>query len=639
MNRRSFRFLTITAAALLTSLWLASLALAAGSGWRSQVPFWSSQIDHAGWSQLMHNNPTQALGQLPSGVQTMLKTETVDNPWVMGHEEMACKLGRFRPEARQVFDLPYIPIPVSKMKHSYMDNKMSSTMRENMTFSKNGEKMVRFFFHPLYADKYNQLIETYGVKYGEYWATCTSSPRSLVVWQKNQPSKPLWVKVNLHAHLDYYTKRDSNGVEKKIGISRVQSEKKAKRSALVNLAFRSAERANLDRHLIEYMAEPGSFVPADIQYKGRRVGFDRATIFRDIPSALTSSNGGNTYVPAFAFIKGLRETSQRTNIPVRELVTKGLMEPLVRSYIYLGLEHGLSGEMHTQNFLLQVNRQGVPTGKIMVKDLDGFRMDLDMRIRNGKKLDFLKDYRHPFAWAKHSATQGSSSNPAVLQGWFNKLIRNVNGFITKRTIDGVEKTVYATPAGQLMERLQTDFPGEFAQLRNEAIQRDPSLQNNPDKANRKAVEHLFDNVARTQFQKITGIEIPAEKWGYGQNKGLNYGLNKLRTDLCNGQCGLDSAAAQAKLRSAWTYLRSPSQRKADDRTFGRLQAKKFRLIGQNVIEGFSRSGKHAGYAILKPGDMNLVRGLNPQQRTRTQSHLSRYSADPGNLRAQFRRGQ
>jgi hypothetical protein len=190
-----------------------------------------------------------------------------------------------------------------------------------------------------------------------------------------------------------------------------------------------------------------------------------------------------------------------------------------------------------------------------------------------------------------------------------------------------------------MERLQLDFPNEFAQLRAEAIQRNPALQNNPDKANRKAVEHIFDNVARTQFKKITGVEIPTENCGYGQNKGLNYGLNKLRTTLCNGQCGLDSAASQAKLRSAWTHLRSNAQRKADDRTFGRLKPKKFRLIGKNVIEGIARSGKHAGYAILKPGDMNLISGLRPTQRTRAQTGLSRYSANPGNIRAQYRRAQ
>lgn len=158
--------------------------LALAEGWQQQVPFWSSNLQAAGWSQLFHPNPTQALGQLPKGVQTMLKTEIQDNPWITGHEEMKAKLDKFRPEAQQVFDLPYIPIPASKMKFKYQDSAMSAEMKRDDRFNKGGQEMIRFFFHPLYAEKYKELIETYGARYGEYWATPTSSPRSLVVWHR-----------------------------------------------------------------------------------------------------------------------------------------------------------------------------------------------------------------------------------------------------------------------------------------------------------------------------------------------------------------------------------------------------------------------------------------------------------------------
>jgi hypothetical protein len=632
MTRMVKRTLSLCALALVLG---ALTSQAQATGWKSQVAYWSSNLEAPGWSQIFHPDANQAIGQLPNKVQTMLRTDVQDNPWVQGHEEMRTKLGNFRSEAQQVFDLPYIPIPADKMKFSYMDDGMSAPMKRNVTFTEGGVKKIRYFFHPLYANKYKELIETYGARYGEYWATPTSSPRSLVVWKRTQPQQPIWVKVSLHAHLDYYTKRDANGQEKKVGISRVQTEKKAHRSALVNSAFRAASNADLSRHLVEYMAEPASFVPGDIQYHGRRVGFDRATIFRDLPSDLVSSRSESRYVPAFAFIKGLRQTSQQTNIPVMDLVKKGLVEPLVRTYLYLGLEHGLQGEMHTQNFLLEVNRRGVPTGKIMVKDLDGYRMDLDMRIRNGKKIDFLKDYRHPFEWAKHSATQGSSSNPAVLQGWFNKLIRNVNGFTTTRN----GQTVYATPAGQLMERLQQDFPQVFNQLKADAIRQDPSLSSDAEKANRKAVENIFDAVARDQFRKVTGIEIPQDKWGYGQNKGLNYGLNKLRTSLCGSQGCVADTGAQAVLKRTWDRLRTQSARKADDRTWVRGTPKTYRLIGNNVIEGINRSGKSVGYAILKPADATQLSsalrgaGVRPLPYSRAESGLGNYAARPGNLHA------
>jgi hypothetical protein len=646
MTRTVTNRLHIILSLIAISCMLASTALATAAPWKGKVAFWSSNLEAAGWNNVFHQNATQALGRLPSGVQTMLKTDVVDNPWVQGHEQMKNKLGKFRPEARQVFDLPYIPIPTSKMKFKYLDADMSANMKRNVKFTEGGVEKIRFFFHPLYANKYKELIETYGAKHGEYWATCTSSPRSLVVWQKNKPTKPIWVKVSLHAHLDYYTKRDANGQEKKVGISRVQTEKKAHRSALVNQAFRSLGRGELRKHALEFMPEPAAFVPGDIQYHGARRGFDRATIFRDIPTSLTSTAAGaKKFIPAFAYIKGLKATSERTNIPVMELVKKGLMEPLVRSYLYLGMEHGLSGEMHTQNFLLEVNNRGLPTGKIMVKDLDGYRMDLDMRIRNNKSIDFLNGYKHPFMWAKHSATQGSSSNPAVLHGWFNKLIRNVNGFTTTRTTNGVTKTVYATPAGQLMERLQTDFPQVYTQLKRDAVRRDPSLRGNTDKINRKAIEQVFDKVAQEQFQKITGIAIPADKWGYGQKKGLNYGLGKLRGELFSGQCGLNCQRSQSPLKATWNKLRTASARKADDRTWVRGNPKTFRLIGNNVIEGISRGGKSVGYAILKPADVTQLKtklrtaGVQAQRRTRVPSGLGRYSSRPTGVQARYSRGR
>jgi len=441
--------------------------IASAADWKQMVTdaggFWAPKLDNAGWNKIFAPDANRALGQLPPGVQTMLRTEVKDNPWVTGHEEMQKKLGRFRPEAQEVFDLPYVPIPAEKMKFGYESKGIGANMKRHVSYTgADGKKYVRFFFHPLYADKYKELIETYGVKY-EYQAVSTSSPRSLVVWKKGEANKPLWVKVSLHATIDSYTKRDKQGHEVKVGISRVQSEKKAYRSALVDAAFASANPRDLAKQQVEYMGEPASFVPGDIQYKGKRVGFDRATTFRELPRALTDANPATRFIPAFSFIKNMKPTLDALNaersaagkkpINVVGWMTKGLIEPLCRTYINLGLEHGLQGGLHTQNFLIEVNKKVVPTGKIMVKDLDGFRMDLDMRIRNGKDVSFLSNYKHPFEWAKHSATQGSSSSPAVLQGWFNELIRNVNGFTTTRTVKGKTVNVYSAPAGQLMERL------------------------------------------------------------------------------------------------------------------------------------------------------------------------------------------
>jgi hypothetical protein len=257
-------------------------------------------------------------------------------------------------------------------------------------------------------------------------------------------------------------------------------------------------------------------------------------------------------------------------------------------------------------------------------------MDLDMRIRNGKDIGFLENYSNPFEWAKHSATQGSTQFPAVLHAWFNKLIRNVNGFTTERA----GETIYATPAGQIMVKLKAEFPTLFAQLRQQAIAADPRLANDAAKADRKAVERVFDRVAKREFRAITGIEIPAEKWGFGQRKGLNFGLQQLRQELSTAQTGtgLETPAAQTVLKETWAALRTPELKRKDSRTWGKLGAKKFRLLGDGVIEGLSATGKHAGYAILRQGDVQrlgrkLTRvGVQMPARARATTGLARYAA-------------
>jgi len=93
----------------------------------------------------------------------------------------------------------------------------------------------------------------------------------------------------------------------------VQSEKKAYRSAFVDAAFAATPKRELEKQQVEYMGEPASFVPGDIQYKGKRVGFDRATIFRELPGSLTDPNATTRYIPAFSFIKNMKSTLETLN--------------------------------------------------------------------------------------------------------------------------------------------------------------------------------------------------------------------------------------------------------------------------------------------------------------------------------------
>jgi hypothetical protein len=580
---RRFLQLVVLAFALLT----ATLALA---DWKQDVKaaggFWAGNPSSEGWHAMLVPNGQEQMKRLPSGVRTLVEADVEDNEWIKGHAEMADKLGKFTPEAGQVFRLPYIAMPASSMKFAYEAEHMSANMAKTLRYrAADGTEMVRFFFHPLYADRYSSLIEKYGVHYGEYVAKASASPRSLVVWEDGKPERPVWMKVNVHATIDAYSTKQGD-VVKKTGVSRVQTEKKARRAALVDNLLSTMTDQERATHQVDFMPEPASYVPGDIvDGKGNRVGFDRALIARDLPESLLK--GKTSYLPGFAFIGRLEEFRARhnklhgTNLGPMEFAEKHLAEPLIRTFLYLGLEHGVQGELHTQNFMMEIGENGLPTGKVLVKDLDGFRVDVDMRVRNGKSIQFLRGYDHPFEWAKHGATQGRSGQPAVLHAWFNRLIRNVNGFNTER--DG--KIIRSTPAGQIFELLSE----QHANL----------------KVSSDDVQAMFDGVAQRTFHQMTGVEIPMDSWKYARGKGIDGGLGMLRGKLRDVSKTPDPPEAQGILHAAWTRLKS------DQRVYkaSNAQSLKYVYLGEGVIEArVASNGAHAGYALLEPSGTEAFEG-------------------------------
>jgi len=637
---------------------------------------WAADPQSQQWSRIFANNSPQVLNQLPPAVKDMLSHEVKDNPWIQHNVEMKAKLGEFRPQAQQVFDLPFIPIPADKMGHAYEATEMSAALRSNLSYSSGGKKFYRYFFHPLYADKYADLIQTYGVKY-EYQAVPTSSPRSMIVWKKGAPQQPIWVKVSIHRELDSFVAKGKDGKLVSKGLLRIQKEDKARRSAAVNEAFASAPRGDFERHKLAFFPEPASLVPAEYPNPENpgKMKKPPATIFRDIPTELTTNNDGTRYVPAFTFITEMKKSVDAINtarraenkkpINVIGWMTKGLVEPLSRAYVQLGVEHGLVGDLHTQNFLIEVKEKQIsgqtvriPTGKVMVKDLDGFRIDVGLRARNGRSLKFLEGVAEPFEWTRYTATQGNPQNGSVFYGKFNKQIRNVNGFNTVCIVDGKEKTVHATPAGQILSQMRDSFPEELATLVKIADKRDPSIRrkygNNQaalkQKLEERAVEQVFDGVVRAQFNRQTGIKIDPKNWSWngegakklnGYRRGLNEGLDTLREGLFKANQGLgatfDNAgklevdkSAQQVLASHWNRLT------ADKRTWhNSLKPAKYRLIqgadGTHMIEALSSSGRRSGWGIFKSTEVSGLnrdlqgKGLQPANFRRVDSRLGTYS--------------
>jgi len=84
-----------------------------------------------------------------------------------------------------------------------------------------------------------------------------------------------------------------------------------------------------------------------------------------------------------------------------------------------------------------------------------------------------------------------------------------------------------------------------------------------------------------------------------------------------------SAARSSAAR--WNKLRSPAERKKDDRTWANGTPRSFRLLGDGIIEAISKGGKSVGHAILKPDQAQQLNqdlrgaGLRAPERVRATS--------------------
>jgi hypothetical protein len=444
--------------------------------------------------------------RLPPALTDVIETEKSLN--LHAEESIDLQsLGRFGPSQKEAFELPYIPIPEEDFPFSYVSDYASESMRELVVFRHKGRRYIRFFIHPNYPKHFEELIEKYGIVY-HYEAVSTASPRSLIVRDPSSRSQTAWwVKPSLPKEID--------------GSVRINTPEKVRRAMVLSDALQAIPEITMDSYDTTVMVETAAFEPP-----GKQSG----TIFREIHPELIHPKKGHRWLPAFALKAPLPGGESVLNSMIRksganadEFVSERIIRPLLRAYLSLGLQEGLPGELHTQNFYYELNSRGLPTGRMMLKDADGFRFDLELALRRGRDLSFLTQFDKPFYWSKFSNALGEGAEGVPFLGsWYYKLIRNVSGF--------------ETLAAYVLETMSSRRSGRFS--------------------TKDRVQQAFDKIALEEAQRITGIEVPRDKLGFGADNGLNYVLNRWR-ERFSAKVGMleDSESIVQKLaKNEWRRL-------------------------------------------------------------------------------------
>lgn len=184
---------------------------------------------------------------------------------------------------------------------------------------------VRCFFHPMMAEAHALDLAQHPQGRELFWATPTASPRSLVVWPDGKPGSAFGLKLSLDVELLRLNRLIEAGkLERAVAVS----------GCLPPEAFRE---------------------PISIRQRDKSWGSIGRTLPRDMRG----------FVPGFSL--SFRNTD-------------AIIAPLVKTFARLAFGEGLIPDLHQQNVLFH-------RGQVVVRDLDAFKTDLELRWRRGKSLE------------------------------------------------------------------------------------------------------------------------------------------------------------------------------------------------------------------------------------------------------------
>lgn len=330
-------------------------------------------------------------------------------------------VGVFSPTKDNVFWLPTIDVPVEESEWRFLSSTadMPQEMQRLAFYKKDGKNYVRMFIHPFSTLRphFAELAEANGgIKY-EFQAVTTASTRSFVVWKTNSPKSKTNAGVDFPNDPKKIFKAKVSIYNVSIDGSRRNPAKKMVRAAGVSRLFGAISEETKNEIGFDFEREVLTGVPIET---------DAGFVIREGLPELRGLSPGERAEPAFSVLSSdrLNQLVNEKSNPL-EYITNKLFSPIANSVAYLLMEEGMIGENHTQNFDFVVSDRGIPTGKVILRDADAFRVNLSMRALNGRNLDKISDIENPFFYLKEaafSATQSTSDDVMTLNSLMDYLL-------------------------------------------------------------------------------------------------------------------------------------------------------------------------------------------------------------------------
>ncbi|MNK08024.1 Ferric iron reductase FhuF-like transporter [compost metagenome] len=323
------------------------------------------------------------------------------------HETKSNAVARRELEPRA---MPHYEIPLRLLDIDFAD-RFPERIRQHLIFEHNGEKYARWIINPedtLWFKEVAQHFRAQGIdlikKY--YFTGYQTASRSYIV---EDPNKTIQFSVKSSTN-----KADGDWLKKKQPVGEAIDSR-------MNADILSFVQKKLQFEHAIILDEPAILkIPA----------IDQAVVIRDL-HALNDSSSGRYYLPGFA---ALHETTGKkialqngSNNPL-DFWTEHYIKATARAMAELAARTGIQFDSpHSQNFLIELDINMKPTGRIVLRDLADFYIyekfmhalhpDAQTYLRNYSQRDRLIDYIHASFAPLHGNSNPTWVNDAQYTQW------------------------------------------------------------------------------------------------------------------------------------------------------------------------------------------------------------------------------
>jgi len=442
----------------------------------------------------------------------------------------------YQPGKNKIYKLQFLEIPVSDL--NITDSQIGSeSVRKQILIQKGSETYFRFFIHPDSEALYRPLINRYGWA-GFYWASATSSTRSVIAWNPDMTEPPLYLKLSLAQYQD--------------GMGRIIPDWEVRRSVGISSIIKATPQKIWQQHGVTVIPE---FIGATVRRR-ENLGFvvdenqgqvfEHGLIAREA-EFLADPSSKYEVMPLFGLftkrngrpplIISLWKKSGKASF--YDFVDEFLFKPFLEKNAYLFFHQGIVPEIHGQNVLVAYDPKAEKIVHFYHRDVGSMNVDLRMRFIRGLDISPLRtenaafDFKFARATEKYESVHMDYLNDWLFRwGYLNTLKEYIPNFSPERTKTRLKKLLMETVRTELPLRTRANLQTVEAHLKAFYAENAPmnwkpiEVQTNPEKVK----EFIRAQTEKNQFMELPSSWIPQISFLQGDILFTDYGLIRLEKD-------------------------------------------------------------------------------------------------------------